>query len=345
MGSNTEAPLYRHPAVDPTWLGQVVEKIIDPGRPIVDPHHHLWSRDDQVYLLPEFQADLGTGHNVVATVYLQCHWAYRENGPETLRPVGETAWVRDATAAGNQPGSARRPCAGIVGFADLALGDGVEEVLTAHLEAGGGRFRGIRQTTAREETFRASVAPVPPAGLMLSDAFCCGIARLGKLGLSFDAWLFHTQLDELVELAARFPAQPIVINHIGGRLAIGRYADEREAVFQDWLHGLRALAAFPQVYIKIGGLGMLLAGYGFHERASPPTSQELATAWGPTVEACVAAFGAERCMFESNFPVDKAMFAYPVLWNAFKRLAASYSAAEQAALFHDTAARFYRLGL
>lgn len=148
-----------------------------------------------------------------------------------------------------------------------------------------------------------------------------------------------------MELARAFPEQPIVVNHIGGRLGIGRYAEDRDKVFRNWQSCIRALAAYPQVHLKIGGLGMLLAGFAFHERATPPTSTELAAAWSPTVETCVAAFGPERCMFESNFPVDKAMFSYPVMWNAFKRLSASYSEAEQAALFHDTAAQFYRLTL
>ncbi len=215
-----EPPTYRHPPINPAWLGLITEPIIDPARKVVDPHHHLWDRDGQTYLLPDLEADLGSGHDVVATVFLQCHWAYRESGPEAMRPVGETEWVRDTTAAANRPGSPRRPCAGIVGFADLTLGDVVEDVLHAHIEAGGGRFRGVRQTTAREETFRASVAPVPPAGLMGSDAFRRGVARLGTLGLSFDAWLFHTQTEELVALARAFPELPIVVNHLGAPLGM-----------------------------------------------------------------------------------------------------------------------------
>lgn len=340
---NPEIQVFAHPVPNAAWLGQVAENIIDPDLPIIDPHHHLWERDGQPYFLDELLADTGTGHNIVATVYLQCSWTYRKTGPEALKPVGETEFVRSIAEEAERRGAKTRVCAGIVGYADLNLGDAVDEVLQAHIEAAGGRFRGIRHLTAREETFWASIAPPPPAGMMGTDAFRRGFARLRPHGLSYDAWLYHHQIPELVKLARAYPDTPIVLNHVGGRLAIGRYASERDEVFAAWRANLAALAQCPNVAIKIGGFGMLLAGYAFHERPRPPSSQELADAIGPTVDACIEAFGPGRAMFESNFPVDKAMFSYPVMWNAFKLLAAGHSAADKAALFHDTAARIYRV--
>ena len=345
MSATNQVRVFQHPVPNPAWLGLVREDIIDPSLPIIDPHHHLWERDGQPYFLDELLADTSSGHNIVATVFLQCGWAYRAHGPESLRPVGETEFVRKIADEADRRSTPTKVCAGIVGFADLTLGDAVDEVLGAHIQAADGRFRGIRHLTAREETFWASIAPPPPARTMGTDAFRRGFARLRPHGLSFDAWLYHTQIPELTALARAFPDTPIVLNHIGGRLGIGGYESRRDEVFADWRANLRDLSSCPNVSIKLGGLGMLLAGFGFHERPRPPSSEELAAAWRPTLEACIEAFGPERSMFESNFPVDKAMFSYPVMWNAFKRVAASSFAAEKAALFHDTAAKFYRLTL
>ncbi|HYZ61423.1 MAG TPA: amidohydrolase family protein [Acetobacteraceae bacterium] len=343
MSATADVQVFTHPVPNPAWLGLVTEDIIDPALPIIDPHHHLWERDGQPYFLDELLADTGTGHNIVATVYLQCGWAYRQQGPEHLKPVGETEFVRSVAEQAERRGARTKACAGIVGFADLNLGDAVDEVLEAHIEAAGGRFRGIRHLTAREETFWASIAPPPPSGMMRTDAFRRGFARLRPHGLSFDAWLYHHQIPELTALARAYSDTPIVLNHVGGRLAIGRYESQRDEVFAAWRANLRELARCPNVSIKLGGFGMRLAGYGFNERPRPPTSQELAAAIRPTVEACIEAFGPNRAMFESNFPVDKAMFSYPVMWNAFKRLTAEYSASDKAALFHDTAAQIYRI--
>ena len=344
MSASTAIHTFAHPVPRPDWLALgEPEEIIEPALPIIDPHHHLWIRDGYQYFLDELLDDLGAGHTIAATVFLQCAWAYRTEGPEALRPVGETEFVAGVADEAARRGCTTRVCAGIVGHADLTLGAQVDEVLKAHLAAAGGRFRGIRHLTARDEGFRAGIAPPPPAGIMTTPAFRAGFARLSPFRLSFDAWLYHLQIPELTALAQEFPGTPIVLNHLGGPLGIGPYAGRRDEVFAAWRASIRALAACPNVTMKLGGLAMLVAGFGFHERPVPPSSAELAVAWRPYVEAAIEAFGPERCMFESNFPVDKAMCSYAALWNAFKRLAAGASAAEKRALFHDTAARFYRI--
>jgi len=329
------------------WLDRWQEEILEPGLPIVDPHHHLWDRPGWRYLLDELLADLNSGHNVVATVFLQCRAMHRADGPEELRPVGETEFVNGVAAmsASGIYGPAR-VCAGIVGHADLGLGARVQDVLEAHLRAGGGRFRGIRHISAWDAD--ASVMnPVnpPPPGLLGDPAFREGFARLAPLDLSFDAWLYHPQIHELTALARAFPTTRIVLNHVGGPVGIGVYAGRREEVFDRWASAIRALAACPNVYVKLGGLGMRVGGFDFHDRPEPPTSEALAAAWRPYVQTCVEAFGAARSMFESNFPVDKGSYGYAAFWNGCKRLARGASPTEKAELFGRAAARFYRLDL
>ena len=337
--------VYHPPGPNAAWLAKRVEDALDPALPIIDPHHHLWERPGDRYFLDELLADTGSGHNIVATVFVQCAWAYRASGSEALRPVGETEFVAAVADEAERRRIGTRVCAAIVGHVDLRLGAGVEPVLEAHLAAAGGRFRGIRHVTARSEDFVASILAPPPAGMMSTAAFRDGFARLGKHGLSFDAWLYHPQLRELIDLAQAFPAIPIVIDHVGGPLGIGPYQGRQDEVFASWRRDMKQLASCPNVSVKLGGLAMLVAGFGFHEHALPPSSEELARAWRPHMEACIEDFGAARCMFESNFPVDKAMCGYPILWNAFKRIAADASATEKALLFHDVAAKVYRLSV
>ena len=341
-------PIIRMLGLQPAWLQTRREEALEPDLAIVDAHHHLWDRAGG-YLLDELLADLGdlgdptTGHNVVATVYLQCGYAYRSTGPLSLRPVGETEFVADIARQAQQRGEKTKVCAGIVGYADLELADDVDAVLQAHIDAGGGRFRGVRHILARHDAFNASLLGPAPAGLMQRVNFRRGLARLQALGLSFDAWLFHTQIDELVDLAQTLPGLPIVLNHLGGPLAVGPYAGKRDGVFLVWRESIKRLATCPNVSIKLGGLGMAIGGFEFHKQALPPSSEQLAVAWGPYLHACIESFGAQRCMFESNFPVDKASCSYGVLWNAYKRIAAGASATEKAWLFSDSACRFYRL--
>jgi predicted TIM-barrel fold metal-dependent hydrolase len=341
-----EAVAGPHLPVRQDWLDRRREEIIEPELPIVDPHHHLVDRPETGrYLLPELLADTGSGHNITATVYLEWLSMYRAAGPAELRPVGEIEFANGVAAmAASGTYGRTRVCAGIVGHADLALGAAVEKVLEAMIEAGGGRFRGIRFITASHPEQAAWGSPViRRAGLLLDSRVREGFARLATLGLSFDAWMYHTQLADLVDLARAFPATQIVLDHIGGPIGLGPYAGKREEVFAMWCGMIRELAACPNVHIKLGGLGMRMFGFSHHLGELPPSSEELAAAWRPYIETCIAAFGPQRAMFESNFPVDKGSCGYAAVWNAFKRIAAGCSAAEKAVLFAGTATKFYRL--
>jgi len=330
---------------DLPWLARHHEDVIDPALPIIDPHHHLWDRDN-AYLLNDLLDDTGHGaasrHNVRATVYIQCRSMYRADGPEALKPVGETEFVNGVAAmsASGHYGE-MRACAGIVSHADLRLGTKVREVLEAHIAASS-RFRGIRYSTPHDEVVKLTPQH-PPRHIMADREWRAGFAELGKLGLTFDALLFHTQFDELADLAGAFPGTTIVLNHVGCPIGTGPYADKRQEVFADWKRGIAALAKHPNVVVKLGGLGMHVFGFDLDKRPEPASSEELAKLWKPYIDVCIDVFGPQRAMFESNFPVDKTSGSYKTYWNAFKRLADGCSATEKAALFHDTAARVYRL--
>ena len=341
------AAISPHLPVRQDWLDRRREEIIEPDLPIVDPHHHLVDRPETGrYLLPELLADIATGHNVIATVYLEWLSMYRAAGPLELRPVGEVEFANGVAAmSASETYGKTTVCAGVVGYADLTLGAAVEKVLEAMIAAGGGLFRAIRFITASHpDQAEWGSAVIRPASLLLDPRVREGFARLEPLGLSFDAWMYHTQLGELVGLARAFPATPIVLDHVGGPIGLGPYAGRRDEVFAAWSARVRELSACANVHIKLGGLGMRMFGFTHHTGELPPSSEELAAAWRPYIETCIAAFGPERAMFESNFPVDKGSGGYAALWNAFKRIAAGYSAAEKAALFSGTASKFYRLG-
>jgi L-fuconolactonase len=344
---------------DAAWLDLVREEAIDPARPIVDPHHHLWDRRTFRYLLDEMLADTGSGHNVTATVFVQCAAMHRADGPVHLRPVGETEFV-NGIAAMSASGAygPTRVAAGIVGHADLRLGAAVAEVLEAHLTVARERFRGIRHAAAWDEAdvvHRSILAaagwdpvkgappsrPTPPHGLLADPAFREGVRQLARYELSFDAWLYHTQLRELTELARAAPETTIVLDHIGGVLGIGPY--RREAVMPGWKTDIAELATCPNVVVKLGGLTMPIAGFGWEKAPRPPTSEELAAATRDWYLYVIDRFGPERCMFESNFPVDKSCCSYAVLWNSFKRMTADFGESDKTALFSGTASRVYRL--
>jgi predicted TIM-barrel fold metal-dependent hydrolase len=333
-------------AVRPEWLSRRRETVLDPTLAIVDPHHHLWIRPGSRYLVDDLLADTSSGHNIVATVYVQARSMYRDSGPIEMRPVGETEFVNGVAAmcASGVLGSTRA-CNGIVGQADLTLGSRVEPVLLAHLRAGGDRFRGIRHITSwdADATINNPDYPSPPR-LMADRTFREGFAVLGKLGLSFDAQLYHPQLDELADLAGSFPDVRIVLNHTGVPLGMGAYAGRRNEVFARWAASITGLAAHPNVFIKLGGFGMRYNALGFNEQADPPSSEEVAATCLPFVQTSIEAFGASRCMFESNFPVDKVSYSYQVFWNACKLMVKAASQTERADLFAGTATRFYRLG-
>ena len=343
------------------WLARrPAEEILEPELPIVDPHHHLWHRKHHRYLLDELLADTRSGHRVLATVFVDCMAFYRADGPAALRPVGETEFANGVAAMGasgfydDKHGGRHgefRPCAGIVGFADLTLGAAVSEVLAAHIAAGGGpggRFKGIRHAGGWDASPMIHNSHTkPPRGLYGDAVFRQGFAQLAPLGLSFEAWQYHPQLPEVTALARAFPDTAIVLNHVGGPLGVGPYssqfAGKADETFAQWRRHISELAGCPNVTVKLGGLGMRIGPIQHFKLPDPPTSTQVADAWRPWIEHCIEAFGPARGMFESNFPVDKTSAGYAVLWNAFKRLAAGASASEKADLFADTARRVYRL--
>ncbi len=337
-------------ATNDDWLALTVEETLEPELPVCDPHHHLWDfRTAYVeprYLLDEFLRDLNSGHNVVSTVFIECGAMFKADGPEAMRPIGETEFVNGiaAMSASGMYGPTR-VAAGIVGTADLRLGDAAAAVLDAQIAAGGGRFRGIRVGA----TWHASPdvpnhRTGPPPGLYADPEFRRGFAHLAPRRLSFEGWCYHTQIPELTELARAFPDTAIVLDHFGGPIGVGPYAGKRDEVFGAWRKAIEALADCPNVFAKLGGIAMEVNGFGWHERPRPPGSRELMEATRPYYEQTIELFGVDRCMFESNFPVDKVSCSYNVLWNSFKRLTSGYSAEEKAKLFHDTAARVYRIG-
>jgi len=328
-----------------------IEEVIDPELPICDPHHHLWDRNGDRYLLDELLADTGQAdadgarHDVRCTVFVECASMYGADGAAALRPVGETEFVNGIAAMSASGGYGdTRVAAGIVSFADLCLGAAVREVLETHIGTARGRFRGIRHAAGWHASEQIRNSHSNPAEHLLLDAkFREGFAQLAPLGLSFDAWLFHAQLPELTDLARAFPNTPIILDHFGGPLGIGPYAGQADAVYADWKRDIDALARCPNVVAKLGGINMPVNGFGWHKREPLPSSKQLAEATARYYHHTIERFGPERCMFESNFPVDKVSCSYLVLWNSFKRLAAGFSASEKAALFHDTAVRAYRL--
>ncbi len=326
------------------WLTLTIEDPMDSNLPICDPHHHLWDRPNDRYLLEELLQDIRGGHNIVQTVFVEGKSMYRGDGPLEMQPVGETECVQGiaAQSASGQYGMTT-VAAGIVGFANLTLGAAVVPVLEAHIAAGRNRFRGIRHISSWDASTDIVSSRNPPKGLLLDPKFREGFAYLQKYGLSFDAWLYHPQLMELVDLARAFPDTSIILDHVGGPLGIGPYAGKREEVFQEWKRGIATLATCPNVVAKLGGLGIQICGFGWHERATPPNSAELAEAMAPYYHWCIGQFGVDRCMFESNFPVDKTSYSYTVLWNAFKRIAEGFSSEDRGAMFHDTAVKVYRL--
>lgn len=327
------------------WLDQVTEPIIEPDRRIIDPHHHLWDRPDiGSYLLENLWADTGSGHHIEKTVFVECGASYRPDGPEHLMPIGETEFVARiaADSAAGAPGQAR--IAAIVARADLRLGAQLIDVLDAHEHAGGGLFRGIRHAGARDSNREVLMGRAfAPEGLYADPEFRAGVQTLGTRGMSYDTWHYHHQNPDFAELARACPGTTIILDHFGTPLGVGPYADRRAEIFAAWKHDIAAIAELPNVIAKLGGLAMHINGFGWHARERPATSDEFVEAQRPYYEHTIECFGPERCMFESNFPVDRMSLSYPVLWNALKKIAAGYSEDEQDAMFYRTAARVYRI--
>lgn len=332
-----------HLGVNHAWLALREERIVEPDLDIVDCHHHLWDMPGNRYLLDEAMVDFRSGHKIVASVHMQCHSMYRTDGPPALRPVGETEFAAGiAQRVEHDTHGAMKLCAGIVGTTDLMLGERAAPVLEAHLQAGGARFKGIRPSVAWHESPEVRALDIAPHILMEKQARAA-IACLDRLGLSLDVWVFFTQLDELLDVCRAFPNLTVIVNHAGGQVGIGPYADKRDEVFAVWRAKLDALAQCPNVYVKLGGLAMRYSGFAFNTLPAPPSSDLLVEKWRPTLEACIEAFGPSRCMFESNFPIDRGMCNYPVLWNAYKKFSRQYSPDERRRLFVGTAADAYRL--
>ena len=329
------------------WLALTPEPALEPELPICDPHHHLWEfRPEPVhyqrYLLPDLAEDLNSGHNVRSTVFIEVKARYRTAGPEEMRPLGEVEFVEGlATESASGKYGRTQVAAAIIGYADLKLGERVTPVLEAMQAASPDRFRGVRHSVGWDPSPELVNRDIQ--GVLASDNYRAGARVLAGMGLRLENSLYHPQLAELAAFAMVVPDLTIILNHIGGLVRVGSYANRDDEVLPAWRRGIAAVAACPNIIIKLGGVGQRRFGFDWHERAKPIGSAELAEALSPLMQYCIEQFGPDRCMFESNFPVDKVSYSYTVVYNAFKRLSTGYSAAERAAMFHDTAARVYRI--
>lgn len=330
------------PAVRPEWLALRQEAVVDPSLPIVDAHIHMWDFSTPAYFGTDWVEDASSGHQVVASVFIECTMAYDTECPVLLRPVGETRFAAEQAVTASS--AEHQVAAAILGAADLSVGSAVRPVLEAHIEAGRGRFRGIRTRAAWDADPDAGYGATGCAeGLLRQASFQEGVRCLGALGLTLDVWVFHTQLADVAALAMACPNVSIAVNHAGGPLGVGRYAGRRDEVFNSWSASIRALATCPNVSVKLGGMGIARLGFGFDALPEPMSSDALATAWRPYLATCIEAFGPKRVLFASNFPVDKAVCSYRVLWNTFKKIAAGYNDGERRSMFAGNARALYRI--
>ncbi|MBM3943548.1 MAG: amidohydrolase [SAR202 cluster bacterium] len=329
------------------WLALTPEPTLEPDLPICDPHHHFWDkRADRVpyqrYLLPDLLADIGSGHNVRSTVFIEARSMYRAGGPEELRAVGEVEFVQGiAAASASGIYGPARVAAAIIGNADLGLGDRVKPVLEALQAASPNRFRGVRRSASWDA--HPDLERRAPKGLLADEKFRAGARVLARMGMSMENTLYFPQLPELADFARAIPDLPIVLNHIGGLYRVGSYGNRDDEVIPAWRKGIATVAQCPNIYLKLGGVGQVRYGFDWYTWEKPIGSEKLAEALAPLMYYCIEQFGPDRCMFESNFPPDKVSSSYNVLFNAFKRLSKGYGPAERAALFHDTAAKVYRI--
>lgn len=326
------------------WRALVQEDIIEPERPIIDPHHHLW-QDASFwgrYVLEDLWADTGSGHNVEKTVFIDCHSNYLTDGPPHLRPIGETRYIAEVAEESDQD-SSKSSIAGIISHADMRLGESVRQVLEAHEESGKGRFRGIRHAgpydTSGDLMNPGSRRPCPYS----LEAFRAGVATLGKMGYTYDTWHFFHQNAEYRDLAAAVPDTTMILDHFGTPLGVGRYADQKDEIFEKWKSDIAAIAECPNVHAKLGGMAMPDNGFGWDKNDTPPTSDEFVEAQRKYYLHTIECFGPNRCMFESNYPVDKLSISYHVLWNAFKKIVSDFSDDEKHDMFYGTAARVYKV--
>ena len=327
---------------DDIWLTTLQEEVLEPALPIIDPHHHLWVRSGYTYLMPELAADLESGHNIIATVFAECHSMYRKEGPKAERSLGETEFVR-GQAAMSASGTFGRAgaCDVMFGNVDLTLGSAVEPIIEQHIAASGGRFRGVRISSGWHADEKVGNVTEQP-NLLIDPRVSEAAAVLSRMGLSLDCWLYHPQLDEVAQLADAHPGLTIILNHVGSPILGGPYRGKTDEVFKVWKAAITRVSNHNNVFIKLGAMPIRMPGFE-GDRSLPPGSAEVAAAWRPWMEACIEAFGPARSMYESNFPVQKRWCSYQVCWNAFKRISASASASEKADLFAGAAARAYRL--
>jgi len=331
--------------MEPKWKAdEVFETIIDPHRPIIDAHFHFLRSPEFTYEIEEYGRDTSSGHNIIKSIFIEGIQDFDGEYPPHLKPVSETEYAAHlAMRAREQKGVT---VAGIVGRADLSLGDAVEEVLNAHLTTAGDLLKGIRQIAIREPYVNAVSVPeacFAPGDLYEQPAFRRGLKRLGQMGLSFDAWHYHHQLQDFIKLARATPETLLILDHFGTPLGVGPYRERRKEIFDRWRKDIAELAKCPNVVAKLGGLAMRDNGFGWDEAQNPPSSDIFVSAQAPYYHHTIECFGAERCMFESNFPVDKMSLPYHILFNGFKKIANCYSANEQEFLFYHTADRTYRL--
>ncbi len=329
------------------WLALTTEETLEPEIAICDPHHHFWVHrpepaDYQQYLLPDLAGDVNSGHNVHSTVFIEVRCEYRTDGPDEMKPVGEVEYVQtiaDASASGSH--GPTKAAAAIIGHADLKLGEGVRPVLEAMQAASPNRFRGVRHSVGWDESRELANREIN--GALGTDGYRAGAKVLAGMGLILENSLYFHQASELADFARALPELTIVLNHIGGLVRVGPYANRDEYVLPEWRKGIELMAKAPNIVLKLGGVGQTRFAYGWDERETPVGSEELAETLGPLMNHCIEQFGPERCMFESNYPVDKISYSYNVLFNAFKRLSKGYSATDRANLFHGTAARVYNI--
>jgi len=326
------------------WLDQVKEDIIDPGRRIIDPHHHLWRRAGRDYLVEDLWHDTGSGHNVVKTVFIECHAEYRTDGPEHLRCLGETEFVAEQATESAGGGPDMAEIAAIVSHADLTRGEAVVEVLEAHQELGHGRFRGIRHAGSHAIEPEALMIPGrAPEDLYEMEGFRTGVRVLGRMGLTYDTWHYHYQNKAYTELARACPETQMILDHFGTPLGVGQFAGKREEIFEQWKKDIAEIAKCENVVAKLGGLAMPDNGFGWNTREKPPASDEFVEAQARYYLHTIECFGPDRCMFESNFPVDKFSLSYHVLYNGLKKIVADFSESEKDQMFYGTAARVYNI--
>ena len=326
------------------WLSSVVEDVVDPERPIIDPHHHLWKTPSMwgTYELADLWADTSSGHNVEKTVFVDCHSEYRTEGPSHLKPVGETEYVAEVATESRRDAN-RATIAGIVGHANMTLGSAVEEVLVAHEQAGKGLFRGIRHAGPSDDTGTLTNAggrwPCPYD----REDFREGVKTLGRMGYSYDTWHFFHQNQDFLALARAVPETTMILDHFGTPLGVGAYAGRKDEIFEQWKKDIQEIAECANVHAKLGGLAMPDNGFGWDKNDNPPSSDEFQEAQHPYYLHAIECFGPDRCMFESNFPVDRLSVSYQVLWNGLKKIVTDFSEDEKDHLFYGTASRVYRV--